>query len=159
MVDHFSNSHFNALNFKVLHVSGFKELQITIKTFSPQRRYILRLLKITYVTSWIQSLPSATKLRRLCFNTCQSFCSQGGLPQWMLGYHPLGVVIPREQTPPPPEQAPSTREQTPPRAGTPWIRHPPGPGTPLQTATVADGTHPTGMHSCCNNIFLQQVKI
>ena len=22
--------------------------------------------------------------------------------------------------------------------------------TPLETATAADGTHPTGMHSCCN---------
>ena len=31
----------------------------------------------------------------------------------------------------------------PPRPGTP------GPGTPpQQTTTVADGTHPTGMHSC-----------
>ena len=34
---------------------------------------------------------------------------------------------------------------------TPRIRHPPGtwhPPSPQQTATVADGTHPTGMHSC-----------
>ena len=31
---------------------------------------------------------------------------------------------------------------------------PPGPGTPPRlTATVADGTHPTGMHSCVG-IFL-----
>ena len=37
------------------------------------------------------------------------------------------------------------REQTPPRT-----RHPPGADTPpdQQTATVADGTHPIGMHSC-----------
>ena len=49
-------------------------------------------------------------------------------------------------------------------AGPPWDQvqpprdqvQPPGPGTPpgtrytppLETATVADGTHPTGMHSC-----------
>ena len=39
----------------------------------------------------------------------------------------------------------------------PGTRHTPGPGTPRhqvpprqQTATVADGTHPTGMHSCLN---------
>ena len=38
--------------------------------------------------------------------------------------------------------------------------HPPGPGTPpgtrytpRETATVADGTHPTGMHSCFLFIF------
>ena len=36
------------------------------------------------------SLLSATKLRRLCFYTCLSFCSQGGLPQCMMGYHPPG---------------------------------------------------------------------
>ena len=36
-----------------------------------------------------------------------------------------------------------------------WSRHPPPPADPPgagtqreQTATVADGTHPTGMHSC-----------
>ena len=34
-------------------------------------------------------------LRRFYFYTCLSFCSQGGLPQCMLGY------IPQEQTPPP----------------------------------------------------------
>ena len=41
--------------------------------------------------------------------------------------HPLGPGTPPGQVNPPP---------------------PPGPGTPQQTATVADGTHPTGMHSC-----------
>ena len=60
-------------------------------------------------------LPSATKLRRLCFYTCLSviLLTGGGLPQYMLGYHPP-----------------------------PGTRHP-----PQQTATVTDGTHPTGMHS------------
>ena len=42
----------------------------------------------------------------------------GGLPQCMLGYHPPGTRHPQEQAP------------------------------PQQMATVADGTHPTGMHSC-----------
>ena len=48
--------------------------------------------------------------------------------------HPPGTRHPRDQTPPPQDQVP-----------------PSGPGTPSpcqQTATVADGTHPTGMHSC-----------
>ena len=48
-----------------------------------------------------QFLPSATKLRWLCFYTCLSVCPQGvgGLPQCMLGYHT------REQAPPPPPTA------------------------------------------------------
>ena len=49
-------------------------------------------------------------------------------------------------TPPPPEQ-------TPPGADPPGTRHPPPEQTPpppgAETATAADGTHPTGMHSCC----------
>ena len=83
-------------------------------------------------------LPSATKLRRLCF-----VCPQGGLPQCMLGYQP-----------PPPDQAPPW-DQAPPGAGIPHrsrhpsrTRHPLQEQTPQQTATVADGTYPTGMHSC-----------
>ena len=51
-------------------------------------------------------------------------------------------TTPQEQTPP--EQTPpggDPLEQTPPREQIPRSRHP-------QTATVADGTHPTGMHSC-----------
>ena len=101
-------------------------------------------------------LLSATKLRRLCFYTCLSvilFTGGGGY---------LGRYTPRDQVHPP-------------GSGSPWQVHPPGPGTtpqdqvhtprdqvhppsrytpqdqvhPLQqTATVADGTHPTGMHSC-----------
>ena len=76
---------------------------------------------------------------------------RGGLPECMLGYHhPLGADTPLDQAPPgagtpwsrhPPEQAP-------PAADTPQNRHPPRAGTPRQMATVADGTHPTGMHSC-----------
>ena len=33
--------------------------------------------------------------------------------------------------------------------------HPSLPGqTPPEMATAADGTHPTGMHSCFNNMFV-----
>ena len=56
---------------------------------------------------------------------------------------------------PPPGGRPPQSRHPPPRPGTPQIRHPsrsrpPRDWAPLpqQTATVADGTHPTGMHSC-----------
>ena len=96
---------------------------------------------------------------------------RGCLPQCMLGYHPPGPGTPPEQTPP--EQTPP--EQTPPRArhplgqAPPGTRHPPSPGTRhpppprQQTATVADGTHPTGMHSCCllnfNYVSLSNIEL
>ena len=104
---------------------------------------------------------------------CLSTGGWGCLPQCMLGYHtppgadPLGTDTPLEQTAP---------EQTPPPPGAdpdppPGSRHPPlGADTPWEqtlpsweqtpprsrlphqdTATAADGTHPTGMHSCFNH--------
>ena len=65
-------------------------------------------------------------------------------------------------TPPPPGQTPTG--QTPPWADTPWAdtlpgQIPPGqtPPLPVHTginiATAADGTHPTGMHSCIYLMF------
>ena len=65
-----------------------------------------------------------TKFAKVIFYTCLSFCSQrGGLQA-----HTRGVSRPR------PERGISQHalRQTPP---------------PKQTATAADGTHPTGMHS------------
>ena len=58
-------------------------------------------------------LPFATKLQRSCFYICLSFCSQGGLPQCMLGYHPLPRVgtLPRAGIPP----RAGPRPQAPPR--------------------------------------------
>ena len=89
-----------------------------------------------------------------------------GMPQ------PPGADTPLEQTPrnrhpPGADPDPPSREQTPPL----WSRHPPSgsrypweqtlpiPGAdtspeqtpPRDTATAADGTHPTGMHSCFNH--------
>ena len=47
-------------------------------------------------------------------------------------------------------QGGSTWAGTPPDQGhPPDLVYPQEPGTPLETATVADGGHPTGMHSCC----------
>ena len=68
----------------------------------------------------------------------------------MLGYHQLpgadpnpGSASPWDQASPGPgtptgAQIPLPRDKAPPRGQTP----------PQQTATVADSTHPTGMHSC-----------
>ena len=52
-------------------------------------------------------------------SVCQEFCSQGGLPQCMLGYHP----------PPEPGTSP-LRTKHPLRGADTPSRHPPGPGTP-----------------------------
>ena len=93
------------------------------------------------------------KLRRLCFYTSLSFCSRGTGSTW--AGTPPDQVHPRDQVHPPARCIPSG-PGTPHTKYTPGTRyipqdqvHPPGPGTfPRQTATVADGTHPTGMHSC-----------
>ena len=96
-----------------------------------------------------------TKLRNgnVFTSVCQEFYPQEG------GVHPLGRQAPRQtlpsrQTPPsqtPPRQADNPLgRQTAPWANTPRLippgRHP----HPHQTATRADGTHPTRMHSCLN---------
>ena len=49
----------------------------------------------------------------------------------------------------------------PPWADTPLPpgRHPSGQPSPGQTATAADGTHPTGMHSCLVNFQKKTMKI
>ena len=90
-----------------------------------------------------QLLPFATKLRRLCVYTGLSFCSQvEGSTSVRDGIPPPG------QAPPPPDQAPpGSRPRQPPDQAPPGSRQPP------QTATVADGTHPTGMHSCVMGIW------
>ena len=85
----------------------------------------------------------------------------------MLGYTPRQTPThptdtPPGQTPPPcrhcPRQTPP--DQTPPSQTSPGQTPPPGRHPPLgrhppqQTATAADGTHPTGMHSCLFQINL-----
>ena len=79
--------------------------------------------------STVRLLPSTTKLRRLCFYTCLSFCPRGG----SASVH-AGIPGPQEQTP---------RDQAP---------------FPRQTATVADGTHPTGMHSCFVKVLVKGIQ-
>ena len=80
-------------------------------------------------------LPSATKLRRLCFYRRLSVHGGewGCLPQCMLGYH-----TPQEQTPNPPGADTPLRSRH-----TPWSRHPPE-QTPPQEQTPPRSRHPLG---------------
>ena len=73
-------------------------------------------------------LPSATVVASIILSTF---------------YTPLGKQ-------PSPLRADVPPRQTPSRADTPPGRH----HAPPNTATAADGTHPTGMHSCFGFIFL-----
>ena len=66
---------------------------------------------------------SCGKVMFLHLSVSHSVHRGGCLPQCMLGYNPPG--------------------KTPPRHHSPGQKSP-----PLQTATAADATHPTGMHSC-----------
>ena len=98
-------------------------------------------------------------------------CSQEGTcPPPIGSRYPPGRHTPQVGTPPsrctplagtPPGQVHPSRQVHPPGRYTPWAGTPPGqvhapastppsryPYSPRQTATVADGTHPTGMHSC-----------
>ena len=114
-------------------------------------------------------LLSTTKLRRLCFYTCLSFCSQGGgLPQCMLGYHPPDQARPwtrhtptrhtpqtrylphrADTSPPPPRTRHHPSDKAPPRPGTPQSRHPPRPGPPPREQTPARSRHPPADGYCC----------
>ena len=77
---------------------------------------------------------------RLCFYTCPSFCSQGGLPKPPGQTHP--PQFPREQTPP----GQTSQADTPGRH--PLDRHPPCAVHARRYGQQAGGTHPTGMQSC-----------
>ena len=120
----------------------------------------------------ITSRPAYYRLITYYLSVC---LQMGCLPQCMGGYHTPRDQTPPEQTPLP-EQTHTPREQRPPRSRhppgadtpleqtLPWEQTPPEqtpprdrpprvettPPTPYpqQTATVADGTHPTEMHSC-----------
>ena len=83
----------------------------------------------------MEFLPPATKLGQgyIFTGVCDSV-HRGGLPQCMLGYHPLGADTPPEQAHPP-------RSRHPPRAGTPpgsRHPHPPRPGTPQAQSMLGD---------------------
>ena len=98
-----------------------------------------------------------SNLRRLCFYTCLSFCSWGG--GGVSASMHAGIYTPWADTPPPPPG--KLPQADTPLANTPWANTPrvvtstpvhAGIQCPVHAvidmATVADGTHPTGMHSC-----------
>ena len=64
-----------------------------------------------------------------------------GLPQCMLGYHPLGAGTPRTRHPP--------GSRHPPRADTPPTRHPAGSRYPLGTGTPLEQTPPWSRDGYC----------
>ena len=77
----------------------------------------------------VKSQQSATKLQRLCFYTCLSFCSQGGGSASVHVGMPPWPCFPRDQALCPWDQAHPSRTRHP-----PGTRHtPPGPGTPPGT--------------------------
>ena len=90
-------------------------------------------------------LPPASEVwGKVIFYTCLSFCSQGGLPQCM-----LGCCHPPEPPPPGADNPPSPRSRhTPPRADPQEQTPPPGAEHAGRYGQRAGGTHPTGMQSC-----------
>ena len=90
---------------------------------------------------------------------CQEFCPGGGMyiPAWIeadnpLSRHPPGQTPPGK-THPSPGQTPPGRHPLP-----PWAD--PRADIPPEMATAADGTHPTGMHSCSSlNLWCQGEKL
>ena len=90
----------------------------------------------------------------VCTGADTPWCPQGVYPSMHWGRHPRVDTL--RQTPPG-RHLPLGRHplgQTPLWADTFLGRHPP---TPKETATAADGTHPTAMHSCYLNIFMDNV--
>ena len=96
--------------------------------------------KVLYFELYHFLLPGNEVAERLCFHKRVSrILSTGGvhpMADTPPGRHPPRADTPQTNTSPP--------NQTPSQADTPLGRHP-----PRQTATVADGTHPIGKHSCC----------
>ena len=75
----------------------------------------------------ITFLPSAAKLRRLCFYTCLSLCSQGGSASVHAGMPP-----PEKEVPPPGKEAPPGKDAPHREGSTPL----PGRRLPLRTERI-----------------------
>ena len=111
-------------------------------------------------------LPSAIKLRRLCFYRHLSVhrgWGWGCLPQYMLGYHTPGSRHPpwRQTDPAPPGhplQTPALRQKTPPETDTPheqtppWSRHPAGSRHPPEQTPPQDQTPPPEIRSLLRTV-------
>ena len=104
---------------------------------------------VTHVQGIFWTLPLFTAWKRsrgkvIFSQACVKNSVRGGVHP--VADTPPGRHPPRADTP----QTNTPSRQTPSQADTPLGRHP-----PRQTATAADGTHPTGMHSCCLWIGIQ----
>ena len=130
--------------------------QISTKFFDPlmkRNNLIDQILYGIFATGYIIVTVRKRSLRRLCFYTCLSFCSQQGVSRPRSGGGDGGVcsggcpgpggVCPRGCPGPGGVQAQAWGVYPSMHWGRP----------PQQTATAADGTHPTGMHSCWRNYF------
>ena len=109
---------------------------------------LLTNIKIYLITARKRSL------RRLCFYTCLSFCSQGGE---YLGRYPPGQVHPQTGTP---RQVHPPGRYTP-QAGTPPRQvHPPGryPSAPTVHAGIRSTSGPYASHWNAFLLFLYQTK-
>ena len=93
-------------------------------------------------------------------SVCQEFCTRGGLPQCILGYHPpppqtrQNYQAPRWSRHPldqaPPEQAlPPPWSRHAPRPGTPPPEQTPPEQTPPRAGTPSEQTPPTLLRSAC----------
>ena len=154
---------------KTFLVRPFEEAISKMRKYSQVKFFImLRFEDLRYL------LPSATKLRRLCFYRRLSVHSGGWgwgcLPQCMLGYHtppranPSGADAPRQQTHTPPweqttplgaDTSSPWGADTTPGSRHPWEQRPPGADTPRERmpppgadAPPGAGTPPRYGHCC-----------
>ena len=131
---------------KTFLVHPFEEAISKMRKYSQVKFFILlRFEDLRYL------LPSATKLRRLCFYRRLSVHSGGWgwgcLPQCMLGYHTPPRANPPEQMPPWQQTHTPPREQTSPGSRDPLplgSRHPPGADTPGSRHPPRADTPPPG---------------
>ena len=105
----------------------------------------LGMLKV--IIFYFNLLPSATKLRRLCFYTCLSFCSQWGSASVHAGIPPGPRTPPRDQAHPP-EQTPPGSRHLPPGADIPRADNPPGSRHPPPLSS-REQTPPPRNGYCC----------
>ena len=116
-----------------------------------------------------RSLLHPVVVERLCF----SFCSQGGGWQTLPGdTHPLDTNpsghthtpvhpqthIPLDTHPTPPMGRHPLDTPTPSGHTTPWLHTSPS-GHPPRSVTAADGTYPTGMHSCFKELNRRKPRV
>ena len=145
-------------------------------SISSQPMVKFRLYKSSLTPRIFWSLPFCIltvrkrSLRRLCFYTCLSFRSQGGVclsACW--DTHPPPSPGPEASTPLDQRQTPPWHQRQrplsqaegrhPSRPDIPWSRHPTRAVHAGRYGQQVGGTHPTGMHTCYNvNLFQEMLN-